>query len=205
DLVKAMGMSGISKSQVSRLCEEIDGKVKAFLEISSAVAGAAIEIVNVDRLKEMNVVNGGNSDVSLSVQARNKMLYVLGERDSLYGHHKVLFCYIKGTGFVFFGLIEAQGREAELMQFEAVELVVNGEKLAIDISDRAMRFVSGRYVAINCRLSHEEARLIAYSDSFGVMVRASREAPVFLGIFAMSTEGGREQLETFFGALSVEQ
>ena len=31
DLVKAMGMTGISKSQVSRLCEEIDGKVKAFL------------------------------------------------------------------------------------------------------------------------------------------------------------------------------
>jgi putative transposase len=32
DLVKAMGMGGISKSQVSRLCEEIDGKVKAFLD-----------------------------------------------------------------------------------------------------------------------------------------------------------------------------
>jgi putative transposase len=32
DLVKAMGISGISKSQVSRLCEEIDGKVKAFLD-----------------------------------------------------------------------------------------------------------------------------------------------------------------------------
>ena len=28
----SMGMSGISKSQVSRLCEEIDGKVKAFLD-----------------------------------------------------------------------------------------------------------------------------------------------------------------------------
>jgi transposase-like protein len=31
DLVQAMGMSGISKSQVSRLCQEIDDKVKAFL------------------------------------------------------------------------------------------------------------------------------------------------------------------------------
>ena len=31
DLVKAMGGSGVSKSQVSRLCEEIDEKVKAFL------------------------------------------------------------------------------------------------------------------------------------------------------------------------------
>ena len=32
DLVQAMGGSGISKSQVSRLCGEIDGKVKAFLD-----------------------------------------------------------------------------------------------------------------------------------------------------------------------------
>ena len=31
DLVKAMGMTGISKSQVSRLCEEIDERVQAFL------------------------------------------------------------------------------------------------------------------------------------------------------------------------------
>ena len=32
DLVKALGMSGISKSQVSRLCQEIDERVKAFLD-----------------------------------------------------------------------------------------------------------------------------------------------------------------------------
>ena len=34
ELVKAMGMSGISKSQVSRLCAEIDERVSAFLERS---------------------------------------------------------------------------------------------------------------------------------------------------------------------------
>jgi putative transposase len=32
DIVKAMGGSGVSKSQVSRLCEEIDEKVSAFLD-----------------------------------------------------------------------------------------------------------------------------------------------------------------------------
>lgn len=32
DLVKALGMSGISKSQVSRLCQEIDERVTAFLD-----------------------------------------------------------------------------------------------------------------------------------------------------------------------------
>src|SRR5690348_5983202 len=32
ELVKAMGMTGISKSQLSRLCSEIDGKIAAFLD-----------------------------------------------------------------------------------------------------------------------------------------------------------------------------
>jgi putative transposase len=32
DLVKALGMSGVSKSQVSRLCEDIDERVKTFLD-----------------------------------------------------------------------------------------------------------------------------------------------------------------------------
>ena len=31
DLVKAMGGTGVSKSQVSRLCEDIDERVQAFL------------------------------------------------------------------------------------------------------------------------------------------------------------------------------
>jgi Transposase, Mutator family/PEP-CTERM motif len=32
ELVRAMGGTGVSKSQVSRLCEEIDERVKAFLD-----------------------------------------------------------------------------------------------------------------------------------------------------------------------------
>ena len=36
DRVKALGMSGVSKSQVSRLCTEIDERVAAFLEEDGA-------------------------------------------------------------------------------------------------------------------------------------------------------------------------
>jgi transposase-like protein len=35
DLVKAMGMSGMSDRQLSRLCEESDERVNAFLSCSS--------------------------------------------------------------------------------------------------------------------------------------------------------------------------
>jgi transposase-like protein len=39
DLVKAVGMTGMSKSQVSRLCGEIDERVKAFLSRRSRAPG----------------------------------------------------------------------------------------------------------------------------------------------------------------------
>lgn len=39
DLVKSLGMTGISKSQVSRLCEEIDERVNAFLDRPSKASG----------------------------------------------------------------------------------------------------------------------------------------------------------------------
>jgi len=39
DLVKAMGMTGISKSPVSRLCGEIDERVHAFLNARSRAVG----------------------------------------------------------------------------------------------------------------------------------------------------------------------
>ena len=39
DLVRAMGMTGISKSQVSRLCGEIDGKIQGFLDRSLRATG----------------------------------------------------------------------------------------------------------------------------------------------------------------------
>ncbi len=39
DLVKSLGMSGISKSQVSRLCEEIDERVTAFWTVRSKGIG----------------------------------------------------------------------------------------------------------------------------------------------------------------------
>ena len=38
ELVKALGMTGISESQVSRLCEEIEERVRTFLERPIAVA-----------------------------------------------------------------------------------------------------------------------------------------------------------------------
>jgi transposase-like protein len=51
DLVKAMGMSGVSKSQVSRLCEEIDERVNAFLDRPIDLSFAGVNAVHNIRAK----------------------------------------------------------------------------------------------------------------------------------------------------------
>ena len=72
-----------------------------FLELSSATSSSEIKVVDQSQLKALNIVTGGTTDADWTVHARNEMMYVRGERDSLFGHHKVMLCYSKGVGFMF--------------------------------------------------------------------------------------------------------
>jgi hypothetical protein len=172
-----------------------------FLKLSSSVRSSEIKLVDEQELKRLHVVTGGVTDVTWTVQARG-MLYVRGERDSLFGHHKVLFGFVKGDGFMFWAVIEAQGREQELTEFPLVEVVLNEqEDVRIDISERCMRVVNEIYVNVVAKLTKEEAKQIAYSEGIGIQIRATSEAPVFLGIAPTATEGGKEELDTFYRTL----
>ncbi len=195
--------SQLLSAKIARYISDMDIRPD-FLEISSSIPSREIKLIDADELRKLNVVTDGQTSAVWSLQAQGSMLYVRGERDSIYGHHKVILAYKKNSGFVFWGVIEAQGREDELTSFALVEIVLNGEDTRIDISERCERLVSGIYVNVFANLSQEEARSIAFSDSFGVQIRFSKDAPLFLGIAAVSTEGGREALETFFKNLEAD-
>jgi hypothetical protein len=196
-----LGRSQVLSAKIALYVVEMEVSPE-FMELSSSVLSSQIKLVDEVSLRRLKVVTGGETDVTWTVQGRAGGLYVRGERDSLYGHHKVMLHFRRDAVFIFHAVIEAQGRDKELTTFPMVEIVVNGEDRRIDISRRALRTSVGIYVNVMADLSQEEARTLAYSDSFGVQVRASSEAPVFLGIAAMSTDGGKEQLESFFETLS---
>lgn len=169
-----------------------------FLELSASVESARIKQLRQDELEELNVVTGGRTGITWSVHAIAGAMYVRGERDSVFGHHKIMLCYQRESGFFIYAVIESQGRETELTTFPLVEIDLNNESYRIDISDRAARISVGMYINVFARLSKEEARIIAFSENFGLQIRASQDAHVFLGIGAMSTEGGKEQLSTIW-------
>ncbi len=193
--------SQMLSAKIARLLSEFEISLE-LLEISSSTPGNEIREIQLEQLQRLRVVTGGVTEAKWSVQARGEMLYVRGERDSLFGHHKVMLAFMNTVGFHFWAVIEAQGRERELEANSIVEIVVNEEDIRIDISDRCIRTTINGYVNILSKLTAVEARLIAFSDSFGVQVRTSKSAEIFLGVAAISTDGGREQLATLFNCLS---
>ena len=195
-----LGRSQVLSARIASYVHEM-GVSTGFLEVSSATSSTKIDALDDENLRALNVITGGETNAEWTVQARNNIMYVRGERDSLFGHHKIMLCYAKGAGFMFWAVIESQGREDELTNFGLVEIFVNGEDIRIDISQRCLRAVSGIYINVISRITEDEACTIAFSESFGVRIRTCNEAPMFLGISAVSTEGGKEQLQTFYNTV----
>jgi hypothetical protein len=193
DLVRSQQLS----AKIARYVSEMNITAE-FIELSAAVEPSKIELVALRRLEDLGIVTGGETKPEWTTHARNGMLYVRGERDCLFGHHKVMLGFVKSQGFVFWAVIEAQGRERELTTFDLVEVVVNDEQFRIDISSRCARIAEGIYVQIFSSITEDEARILAHSDSFGVQIRGSSEAEIFFGISAISTEGGEDMLKTLF-------
>lgn len=170
----------------------------AFLELSAVAPGHQMSLLDEEQLRALNVITDGSTEASWGVEVHPDAMWVRGERDSMWGHGKVMLVYSQSDGFSFVAMVEAMGREAELLNFDLVELVVNGEDIRIDVSARCVRAPAGIYVMYMASLSESEAHLLAYSKSFGIQIRASSEAEIFFGIAAVSTKGGEGQLEGLY-------
>lgn len=173
-----------------------------FLSLSAAVPSNELREIPVDRLLEHRMVTGGITDVTWGTEILDEVIYVRGTRESIFGIHKVMLGHVRGSGFKFFAVVEAQGRQRELCDFSLVEIVVNGEQIRIDISSRCTREATDIDVILMCDITDEEASLLAHSTSFGVQVRFSKDAEVFLGISAMNTQGGGEKLRALYKNMS---
>ena len=192
-----IGKSQILSSRIARYVSDM-GVGPEFLELSSSTDHTSIDFVSHDKLRQLNVVTGGETPVEWTVQSRNNFLYVRGERDSLYGHHKMMIGYNKHSGYHLHAVIESQGRERELCEFPLVECLIGfGDEDAVDVSRRVERNVVGIYTNVFMRITREEALKLSRADGVGLRIRAAADAPMFLGIAPMSVKGSEDLLRSF--------
>jgi len=168
-----------------------------FLDLSASTPSEQINLITQERLKALGIITGGVTDVEWTVQSRGGAIYVRGERDTIFGHQKLML----GSGGpgkrYFHAVVESQGREEELTKFPLVEIVVNDEERFIDISSKCLRQVIGIYTNVFCDLELEEFEDLAASKSFGIYIRSSKSAEIFFGIAPISTSGAEDLIGSF--------
>ncbi len=174
----------------------------SFLQLSAGIPSEKLHLLGEEDLRKYQMVTGGETNVKWGTEMRANIIYVRGARDSIYGKHKVMLAYAKDAGFMFWAVIEAQGRQEQLCAYGLVEIVINGEDHRMDISSRCERFANDVDVILMSKITNEEAAMIAYSNSFGVQIRFNGESEVFLGISAMDTTEGQDSLVTLYRSMS---
>ncbi|MER9801048.1 hypothetical protein NKJ36_28750 [Mesorhizobium sp. M0142] len=197
-----VGRSQILSSKIARYISDM-GIPPEFLELSALTESTSVDLVDHENLRKLSVVTDGETSVEWSVQSRGNTLYVRGERDSFYGHHKVCLGFA-APNFYLHTIIESQGRQEQLVSaFPLVELSIGmtGDR-AIDLSDRCIRVAEGIYTNVISTLTTSEAIELAESDGFGLRIRAASDAPLFLGIAPMATKGAEDLIRSFVNCLS---
>jgi hypothetical protein len=194
--------SQILSANIARFIADM-GINPEFLTACSASENIDIQELSHDELRRLRVSTGGETAVDWTLQAIGNALYVRGERDNIYGHHKMVLGYAKPNGFFVYAVIESQGREKELTTFPLVELVIGmNEDIVLDITSRCRRTVEGIYTNIVAPITNQEAKALATSDGFGIRVRGGSDAGIFLGVGPMATEGAQDKLTSFVTNLS---
>ncbi len=174
------------------------GVSQSFLATSASVPSERMLLLGRNELERLGLITGGHTKPVWSIEANAGLSYVRGERDTLFGHQKIMLGFRRETGFVFWSVIESQGRQNELLNHKIVEIVVDDEKNRFDISQSVHRAEYGIYIHLMSSIPEATAKEIAYSGSFGVQVRFSLESEVFLGIAPMDTLDGKAKLQTFY-------
>lgn len=173
----------------------------SFLQVSASTPSEELHFLEHEELRKHRMVTDGETDVVWGIEMRSNLIYVRGTRDSIFGKHKVMLAHAKDVGFMFFAVIEAQGRQEELCNLGLVEIVANGEEHRIDISNRCERVANNIDVIVTSNVTKDEAAIIAYSKSFGIQIRFSSKSDMFLGVSAMDTTGGQDSLITLYNSM----
>lgn len=167
------------------------------MQIGADVHHTQTRSLKLEELVELGVVALGVSDVTWSTESRNNSIYVRAQRDTIYGLQKLILGYVRTGGFYVHAIFECQGRDQELTAFPLVEVTMNNESIRWDVSSRAARQIMNGFINVFVPVSSEEAREISGSRTFGLQIRFSNLADLFLGIGDMTIDtDGRGRLDT---------
>jgi hypothetical protein len=159
--------------------------------LSTQAGSAEIYEPTKAELEKLNVVTNGFNKPKWSIESNNGLLYLKGERDTVYGINKfIMFCFAPGKMGLHV-IFDPQGRQNEVIDFGAHSLMINGQQYAVDPVDKQ---IANGWFNAEYALSPQQVNLFTNASSVGLVVQMIGSAPVFFGFDNMPFEEGAKKL-----------
>jgi ATP-dependent protease ClpP protease subunit len=144
------------------------------------------------KLEELRVINNGFTSPRWTVESNQGLIYLKGERETVFGVNKfILFCE-RGKGVSLYVVFDPQGREDEVMTLGAHSLVINGKDAPITAAQKSIK---NGWFNVAYSLSSMQVRQIRQASTVGLIVRPTYQAAIFLGFDKMQFKEGASKLE----------
>jgi hypothetical protein len=142
-------------------------------------------------LENLSVINNGWGRTIWSIESKQGIIYLKGERDTDYGINKLLMMCIPTKGIYLHIIFDPQGRQDEVVKMDAHSLVIdkNDEPITPFRTEIFNGWFNAHYI-----LTNDQVRRIMSAKSVGVILQWAYGAPVFLGFNAMPFGEGAEKL-----------
>lgn len=157
-----------------------------------------------ETMKRLNVVNNGIKFVKWSIESHDDMLYLKGERDTIYGIQKFLLVF-PSKGNIFFYIIFGGGRSTELiLSMEVDQLSIDDQifslrELRVSLDDH-----DGRINAMY-QMTPEIMTKLRTAKTIGYHLQHSTDAAMFVGFDALPFQDGAAKLPGLIDVFFREQ
>jgi hypothetical protein len=156
-----------------------------------------IVVISQNDLIRLNVINNGEKQTHWSVESANGMMYIKGERETVYGINKFLLVCNAGSSIILHAIFDPQGRGDEVIKMKAMSLLVNGD--SVPVEDRLIDgpvLVHG-WINVEFSLNDRLLGAIQNANTVGVAFQYAHDAPVFLGFDGLHFADGSKKLPAF--------
>lgn len=157
-----------------------------------------------ETMKRLNVVNNGVKPAKWTIESHPDMLYLKGERDTIYGMQKFLLVF-PSKGNMFFYIIFDGYKVAEAaLTMETDQLSIDGELIPLhDL--RVSRFDDNGKLNFMYQVTPKLLTKLRTAKMIGYHLQHSTEAAMFLGFDAFPFEDGATKLPGLIGVFFRER
>jgi hypothetical protein len=184
----------MASAAIVQYLRDLDIDTRLFTFASSAGESEIFEPTR-SQLKELNVVNDGETRATWTIESIPDGIYLKGERDTVFGINKfILTCESKRIGLLV--IFDPRHHEEEVLRFTVDYLVLDGFRVRIDHA-RSSRGVRNGWINAAYRLTEPQISAIAKAKTVGVEMLLTADASIFFGFDAMPVGSGADKIKGF--------